>query len=124
MKPRHIDPRRYGEALGSLVYTMTCTRPDICWVVTKLSQFLTNPTKKHWVAVMNVLRYLKGTLDYELYHRKCDDGLTLIAYSDADWASSTGVRRCISGYCFSLNRTAPLVSWKSSKAADSGSLIV
>ena len=48
-------------------------------------------------------------------YRKCDDGLTLIGYSDADWASSTDDRRSISGYCFSLNRAGPLISWKSRK---------
>ena len=58
---------------------------------------------------------LKGTLDYKLCHRKCDDGLTLIGYNDADWASSTDDRHSISGYCFSLNRTGPLISWKSRK---------
>ncbi|KAL9966545.1 hypothetical protein ACROYT_G024633 [Oculina patagonica] len=79
-----VDPKRYREAVGSLVYAMTCTRPDICWVVTKLSQ-------------------------------KCDNGLTLIGYSDADWASSTDDRRSISGYCFSLNKAGPLISWKSRK---------
>ncbi|KAL9987803.1 hypothetical protein ACROYT_G002165 [Oculina patagonica] len=110
-----VDPKRYREAVGSLVYAMTCTRPDICWVVTKLSQFLTNPTKEHWVAVKHVLRYLKGTLDFELCYRKCDNGLTLIGYSDADWASSTDDRRSISGYCFSLNKAGPLISWKSRK---------
>ncbi|XP_068674749.1 uncharacterized protein [Montipora foliosa] len=94
---------------------MTCTRPDICWVVTKLSQFLVAPMKGHWIALKPVLRYLKGTLDFELCYRKCDDGLTLIGYSDADWASSTDDRRSISGYCFSLNRAGPHISWKSRK---------
>ena len=88
-----VDPRRYCEAVGSLVYAMTCTRPDICWVVTKLSQFLVAPMKGHWIALKHVLRYLKGTLDFELCYRKCDDGLTLIGYSDADWVSSTDDRR-------------------------------
>ena len=63
----------------------------------------------------HVLPYLKGTLDYELCYRKCVDDLTLIGYSDADWASSTDDRRSISGYCFRLNRTGPSISWKSRK---------
>ena len=80
-----MDPRRYREAVGSLVYAMTCTRPDICWVVfSKLSQFLVASMKGHWIALKHVLRYLKETLDFELCDRKCDDG-----NSDADWASST-----------------------------------
>ena len=83
-----VDPRRYREAVGSLVHAMTCTRPDICWVVTKLSQFLAAPMKGHRVTLRHALRYLKGTLDFELCYRKCDDALALIGYSDADWASS------------------------------------
>ena len=94
---------------------MTFTRPEICLVVRKLPQFLTNPTKEQCIEGKHVLYYLKGTLDYKLCYRKCDDGLTLIGYSDADWASSTDDRHCISGYCFSLNRTGPLISWKSRK---------
>ena len=110
-----MDPRRYREAVCSLVYAMTCTRPDICWVVTKLSQFLVAPMKGHGIALKHVLRYLKGTLDFELCYRKCDDGLKLTGYSDADWASSTDDRLSISWYCFSLNRAGPLISWKSRK---------
>ena len=103
-----VDPRRYREAVGSLVYAMKSTRPDICRVVTKLSQFLAAPRKGHWIALKHVLRYLKGTLDFELCYRKCDDGLTLVSYSDADCASSTDD-------CFSLTRAGPLISWKSRK---------
>ena len=40
-----MDPRRYREAVGRLVYAIACTRPDICWVVTKLSQCLAAPMK-------------------------------------------------------------------------------
>ena len=93
---------------------MTCTRPDICWIVTKLSQYLSRPLKCHWVAAKHVLRYLKGTLDYELCYKKCND-FALIGYSDADWASSTDDRRSTTGYCFSLTKTGPLISWKSRK---------
>ena len=94
---------------------MTCTRPDICWIVTKLSQYLSKPHKEQWVAAKHVLQYLKGTLDYELCYRKCDDGLKLVGYGDADWASSTEDRRSITGYCFSLTKTGPLISWKLKK---------
>ena len=63
----------------------------------------------------HVLRHLKGTLHYELCYRKCDDGLTLVGYSDADWASSADDRQSTSGYCFILNKAGPLISWKSRK---------
>ena len=68
------------------------------------------------MSVKHVMKYLKCTLDYELCYRNCADGLTLIGYSDADWASSTDDdRRSTTGYCFSLTKTGPLISWKSRK---------
>jgi len=112
-----VDPKQYRDAVGSLIYAMTCTRHvlDIYWIVTKLSQYVSRPMKQHWIAVKHVLRYLKGTLDYALCYHKCADGLNLIGYSDADWASSTDDRRSITGYCFSLTKTGPLISSKSRK---------
>ena len=109
------DSKTYREAVGSLIYAMTCTRPDICWIVTKLSQHLSKPLQSHWVAVKHVLRYLKGTLNKKLCYKKCEDGLKLIGYSDADWASSIEDRRSTSGYCFSLAKNGPPISWKSRK---------
>ena len=108
-----FDPTRYHKVIGSLIYAMTCTRPDT--FAELFPQFLSNPLQEHWTAAMHVLRYVKGTLDYELCYRKCDEGLTLMGYSDADWASSTDDRRSTSGCCFSLNRAGPLISWKSRK---------
>jgi hypothetical protein len=107
-----VDPTKYREVVGSLVYAMTCTRPDLSYVVTKLSQHLNRPLRSHWVAAKHVLRYLKGTLDRELCFQKGET--SLIGYSDADWASSSD-RHSISGYCFSLTKGGTLISWKSRK---------
>ena len=84
-------------------------------MVSRLSQFLSSPLQEHWTAAKHVLRYLKVTLHYELCYRKCNDGLTLVSYSDSDWASSTDDRRSTSGYCFSLNNAGPLIPWKPRK---------
>ena len=94
---------------------MVCSRPDLCWVVTKLSQHLDKPNKGDWIMVKHVLRYLKGTLDYKLVYRKSEGGLTLHGYSDSDWAGSTTDRRSTTVYYFSLNRDGPPISWKSRK---------
>ena len=83
-----FDSTKYREALGSLIYAMTCTRPDISWIVTKLAQYSQNPTVDHWTAVKHVFRYLKGTLDNKLCFQKYDDCLTLTGFSDADWGGS------------------------------------
>jgi hypothetical protein len=60
-----------------------------------------------------VLRYLKGTMDYELCFKKSDADLQLTAYSDSDWASCLEDRRRTTGYCCTLTEGGPLISWKS-----------
>ncbi|MCI64798.1 vacuolar protein sorting-associated protein 33 [Trifolium medium] len=54
----------YASAVGSLMYTMICTRPDIAHAVGVVSRFLSNPSKDHWQAVKWILRYLRGTSKY------------------------------------------------------------
>ena len=51
----------YASAVGSLVYAMICTHPDICYTVRLVSQYQSNPGQKHWMTVKMILRYLKGT---------------------------------------------------------------
>ena len=107
------DPKKYREIIGSLIYAMTCSRPDISWTVSKLSQKLSCPREEDMVAARHVLRYLRGTIDYELCLKKCDGNLNPVAYRDADWASSLEDRRSTTGYCFGLSNHGPLISWKS-----------
>lgn len=110
------DVRMYREAVGSLIYLTTCTRPDLSFGVSKLSQYLSKPTEQQWVTVKHVLRYLKGTLNKELCFRRDDSQkLGLTAYSDADWAGDTTDRRSTTGYCVSLSENSCLVSWKTKK---------
>lgn len=108
------DASLYREIVGSLIYIMTCTRPDLSFVVTKLSQYMSKPTKAHLNVAKQVLRYLKGTIDYNITFSKSSDPLKLIGFCDSDWGSSED-RKSISGYCFKLNKYGPLVSWKSKK---------
>lgn len=108
------DVRKYREAVGSLIYLTVCTRPDLSFVVSKLSQYFAEPTDEQWLTVKHVLRYLKGTLEKDLCYRKCDDALGIQAFSDADWAADHD-RRSTTGYCVSLTKNGPLVSWKTKK---------
>uniref|UniRef100_G3N717 Scavenger receptor class B member 1 n=1 Tax=Gasterosteus aculeatus TaxID=69293 RepID=G3N717_GASAC len=57
------DVRMYREAVGSLIYLTVCTRPDLSFVVSRLSQFFAEPTEEQWITVKHVLRYLKGTAE-------------------------------------------------------------
>lgn len=113
--PKMADVTMYREAVGSLIYLTTCTRPDLCFVVGKLSQNFAEPSDEHWVTVKHVLRYLRGTSDKQLCFKKSSEQLGLVAYSDADWAADTGDRRSTTGYCVGLTKDSSLVSWRSKK---------
>jgi hypothetical protein len=111
----HSKQHNYREMIGSLIYLMTVTRPDLCYIVSKLSQYLDRPTAECFVYAKHVLRYLKGSIDYGLHFRKSTEGLKITGYSDSDWGSDKD-RRSISGICFTLNaQEGPLISWRSKK---------
>ena len=106
--------KKYREAIGSLIFAITCTRSDISWIVSKLAVYSQSPTVQHWTAVKNVFRYLKGTLEYKSCFQKCEDGLKLTGFIDADWGGSED-KKSTSGYCFRLNKKGAAISWKSRK---------
>ena len=110
-----VDNKVYREMVGSLIYAMTCTRPDISWAVSRLSQKLSNPSGGDFVMLKHVFRYILGTINHSLTFRKSVNGLRLIGYSDADWAGSKPDRKSTSGYMFTLTHDGPAVSWKSKK---------
>jgi hypothetical protein len=106
-----IDATLYRKIIGSLMY-LTNTRPDICFAVNTLSQFLVEPRHVHLVAAKHVMRYLKGTIDYGLSYDG-DHDFTLSGYIDADWVGSVSDRKSTSGCCFSLG--SAMISWQSRK---------
>ena len=107
------DAKLFREIVGSLIYLMTCTRPDLCYSVSKLSQKLSKPTTADLSMSKFVLKYVKGTLDYGLTFKKINNA-NLIGYSDSDWGGSDD-RKSISGYCFKLSDEGSLISWRSKK---------
>ena len=56
---RTVAQLEYSSAIGSLMYATQCTRPDIAFVVSKLSRFTSNPNVEHLKAIERVLEYLK-----------------------------------------------------------------
>ncbi|XP_065672019.1 uncharacterized protein LOC136089856 [Hydra vulgaris] len=94
----------YYEMVGSLVYAMICTRPDLSFVVTKLSQNLSKPNNRDWTMLKHVFRYKKGTLDYSLTFRKTQQSIDLKAFCDADWGASCDDQKSITGYCIIFTR--------------------
>jgi hypothetical protein len=95
-----IDPHLYRQLIGSLMYLVN-TRHDICYVVSVLSQFMSQPRQTHWIAAKHVLRYLGGIVGYGLRYAFAVD-MRLQGYVDADWAWSAVDRKRTSGCCFTL----------------------
>ncbi|XP_062118212.1 secreted RxLR effector protein 161-like [Humulus lupulus] len=107
------DPSIYRSTIRALQY-LTITRPDISYIVSKLSQFLQDPIVTHWKAYKRVLRYLKDTITYGIYFRPGNScTLTLQGFTDADWASCPDDRKSTGAYCMYLGLN--LVSWSSKK---------
>ncbi|KAL4018000.1 hypothetical protein IC575_021587 [Cucumis melo] len=101
----------YCNAVGSIMYLMICTRPDLGYAMSMISRFMSNPGKEHWKAVKWVLRYLKGSASVSLcYSRDCDKSTLLEGFTDADYAADLDKRRSLSGHIFRLYGN--VVSWK------------
>lgn len=103
----------FKEAIGSLLYLTTATRPDISHAVNIVSR-TGEPTVTHWSAVKRILRYLKGTPNLGIEFRRLHT-LRLEVWSDADYANDKETRRSTTGYLITIN-SAP-VAWKSQRQA-------
>ncbi|KAH9311145.1 hypothetical protein KI387_026180, partial [Taxus chinensis] len=97
----------YSSAVGSLMYAMVCTRPDIAHAVGAVSRFMSDPGKEHWQAVKWILRYLRGTMGTVLCYS--GSNTTLRGYVDSDMAGDVDSRRSTTGYIYTVGGTA--VSW-------------
>jgi hypothetical protein len=101
---------QFQQIIGSLLYIMLGTRPDIAFAVTKLAQFAANPSKEHLDKAKYVLRYLAGTAKYALVYKGASNK-GLIAYTDSDYAADPVKRRSTTGYLFKLANG--IISWQS-----------
>ena len=105
------DVSLYQQLVGSLIY-LTVIRPNIAYVVHIVSKFMAAPRTIHFIVVLRILRYVKGTLGHGLQFSS-QSSLVLSGYSDANWAGDPTDRRSTTGYCFYLNDS--LISWRSKK---------
>ena len=101
----------YANAIGSVMYAMISTRPDLSYAVSLLSRFMSNPGGAHWSALQWLLRYLNTTIDYGLCFNK-SNALDLVGYVDSDFAGDRDSRKSTTAYYFTLGGNC--ISWKSS----------
>ncbi|KAK8504634.1 hypothetical protein V6N12_017211 [Hibiscus sabdariffa] len=102
----------YASAIGSIMYAMICTRPDLSYALSMTSRYQANPGEGHWTAVKNILKYLKRTKDVFLVYGG-EQELGIKGYTDASFQTDKDDSRSQSGFVFCLNGGA--VSWKSLK---------
>ena len=104
----------YANVVGSMMYAIVCTRPDLSYAISVVSKYMVDPYKEHWYALKWVLRYIKGTLNKGLIfgvdigyvsHEKVITG-----YVDSDFARCLDTRKSLTGYVFIAFGTT--ISWK------------
>ena len=104
----HMSRIPYSSAVGSLMYAMVCSRPDLSHALSVVSRYMANPGKEYWKAVQWIFRYLRGTSNAHLQFGKSRDGL--VDFVDSDYAGDLDKRRSLTGYVFTIGGCA--VSWK------------
>ncbi|KAL1204447.1 Retrovirus-related Pol polyprotein from transposon TNT 1-94 [Cardamine amara subsp. amara] len=102
----------YALAVGSIMYAMLCTRPDVACALSMTSIYQSDPGECHWTAVKNILKYLRNTKDKFLVYGGSDE-LVVSGFTDASFQTDKDDFRSQSGYIFCLNGGA--ISWKCSK---------
>lgn len=106
-----VSQIEYAKIIGSVMFLMNSTRPDIAYAVSRLSRYTHNPAKEHWDALHRLLRYLRGTMDWCLHF--CKFPAVLEGFCDANWVADNDEVSSTSGYVFTLGGGA--ISWKSAK---------
>lgn len=101
----------YREAIGSLVFLSSVSRPDIAYAVNTVSRFTNKHTVEHWKAVKRIFAYLIGTINHGIEYRSGGRDSELVGYSDADFAGDPETRRSTTGYVFFLANGA--ITWSS-----------
>ncbi|GJV41329.1 hypothetical protein Tco_1419769, partial [Tanacetum coccineum] len=101
----------YANAVGSLMYLMVYTRPDMAYAVSIVSRYLANRGKNHWEVVKWILKYLRGTANVGLvYGTNRSNHVDVTGFVDSDDAKDPDKGRSITGYAFLVQGC--VVSWK------------
>ncbi|KAL0350117.1 UNVERIFIED_CONTAM: Retrovirus-related Pol polyprotein from transposon TNT 1-94 [Sesamum radiatum] len=106
-----VSQAEYAKIIGSVMFLMNYTRPDIAYAVSRLSRYTHNPNKEHWDALRHLLKYLKGTINLYLYFNKYPG--VLEGFCDANSVTDNDEVSSTSGYVFTLGGGA--ISWKYAK---------
>ncbi|KAM2392834.1 hypothetical protein ACFX1X_036261 [Malus domestica] len=107
------DPTIYRSIVGALQY-LTFTQPDLAYAVNTACQYIHTPIEVHYDLVKRILCYVQSSLDYGLTYSSSSD-LSLVAFSDSDWAADPNTRRFVTGFVVYLAYNP--ISWQFKKQA-------
>ncbi|XP_014523570.1 uncharacterized protein LOC106779872 [Vigna radiata var. radiata] len=94
------NPSAYRRLIGKLFY-LTNTRPDLCFTVNLISQFMQESTDYHYQALQHILRYVKSSPSEGLFFAANSD-IQIKGFNDSNWATCPNTRRSTTGYCVFL----------------------
>ncbi|CAM8931496.1 unnamed protein product [Rhodiola kirilowii] len=101
----------YDVAIGSVMYAMLCTRPDLAFSISVLSRFMSNPCENHWLGMKYLLRYLSSTANLGLVYADFDSKHDIVGYVDSDYANNKDNRKSTTSFFFTW--AGNCISWKS-----------
>ncbi|GJS45341.1 retrotransposon protein, putative, ty1-copia subclass [Tanacetum coccineum] len=94
----------YASTMGSIMYDVRCTRPDVAFAQNIISRFQQNPGDLHWTTVKNILKYLRNTKDmFLVYGGDIKRELRVFCYTDAGYLTDDDDLKSQTGYVFVLN---------------------
>ena len=101
----------YASTVGSIMYAMTCTRPDVAYSLGVVSRYQSDPDENYWKVVKTILKYLWNTKDQWLIYGESD--LKLVEFTESSFQSDHDDSKNVSGYIYILNGRA--ICWKNFK---------
>lgn len=108
-----MKDKPYANGVGSIMYSMVCSRPDIAYAMSVESRFMANPGEHHWEALKWTMRYMNGSSNLGLMFKKQKEmNQPIIGFVDSDFAGNIDTRKSLTGFIFTLYGTT--ISWKSS----------
>ena len=88
--------------IGSLLYLVTGTRPDLFYKIAFLTKFSSYPTEEHIKAAKHFFTYLNGTRNLGLFYPYTTMN-AINVYVDTNFAGWLDTRRSTSGYIVLFN---------------------
>jgi hypothetical protein len=101
----HMSKVPYALAIGSIMYAMICTRPDVSYTLSVASRYQADLGKSHWTLVKNILKYLRRTKDVFLVYGG-EKELIVNGYTDASFQTDTDDSQSQLGFVLTINSGA------------------